>query len=159
MTLGLERFNSEEKPPLVAVDIAIFNEKGEVLLGKRKGKTAASGQWNFPGGHVRRGEKLEEAAEREIKEELGDQIKIEVSNKVIGVVQNNLPPHYIPHVIIVLEGYHLAGEPRLMEPDKCEEWRWFSIDQLSESTFAEVEQALINRSSEGVKIGVNWRNG
>jgi len=154
----LEKFNSEERPPLVAVDIAIFNGKGEVLLGKRRGETAASGQWNFPGGHVRMGEKLEEAAKREIKEELGDQIKIEVSKKVIGVVQNNLSPHYIPHVIIILEACYLDGEPELIEQDRCEEWRWFSINQLPESTFAEVEQVLTNRSSGEIKIGTNWEN-
>jgi len=152
------KMRSREITPLVAVDVAIFREREgreEILLGKRKGETAASGQWNLPGGHVKMGERLGEAAGREVREELGE-IKVDLSDKVIGVVQNNLPPDYLPHVVIVLEAKHLRGEPSLMEPDKCEEWSWFLTNQLPQNTFAEVKQILANRSSNRVRIGTNW---
>ena len=49
-----------------AVDIVIFNKKGQVLFGER---LAVSGNncWGFPGGHQKTGEKIRETAGREIK--------------------------------------------------------------------------------------------
>ena len=153
--------NSKEMTPKVAVDVAVFRENQgneEVLLGKRKGRTAASGQWNFPGGHIKKGEKLQEAALREIREELGEKIEIALSDQIIGVIQNRLSPDYDPHVIIVLKALHLAGEPELMEPDKCWRWSWFPVDKMPRLVFSEVRQILINRSDGLVRVGTNWES-
>jgi len=129
------------KLPLIAVDVCIFR-RNEVLLGRRKGRTSASGLWNFPGGHLEAGETLIEAAKREIKEEIGESIKIEVTSKVRAIVENILPPDNIPHLVVVLEGKYISGEPELKEPDKCYGWQWFNVLSLPDNTFVEVRQAL-----------------
>jgi len=56
--------------PRVGIGVLIQNDKGEVLLGKRKGAHGA-GEWSFPGGHLEFGEKIFECARREAKEETG----------------------------------------------------------------------------------------
>jgi isopentenyl-diphosphate delta-isomerase type 1 len=59
-----------------AVDIWIYNSKGEILLQKRS-KTVHShpGLWDISAcGHVSAGENIEEAALRELKEELGIEV-------------------------------------------------------------------------------------
>jgi 8-oxo-dGTP diphosphatase len=66
---------------IVAVTGLIRNEKGEVLLVKTKSRNDS---WEGPGGQVERGETLEEAFRREVKEETG--IDIEVG-EMIGVYQ------------------------------------------------------------------------
>jgi mutator protein MutT len=53
-----------------AVAVFILNEKGELLVCKRK-KEPAAGTLDLPGGFVDIGETAEEAAVREIQEELG----------------------------------------------------------------------------------------
>ena len=52
---------------LVGATIAVFNEKGELLLQQR----ADNNKWGFPGGAMEYGESLEDTALRELYEETG----------------------------------------------------------------------------------------
>ena len=52
---------------LVGASVAVFNEKGELLLQQR----ADINEWGFPGGAMEYGESLEETALRELYEETG----------------------------------------------------------------------------------------
>lgn len=58
----------------------IENEKGEILLTKRK-YDPKKGYWDWPGGFIMPGETLEESVKREIKEELGVDVQV---GKIIG---------------------------------------------------------------------------
>jgi len=62
-----------------AVHITIINSKGQILLQKRSmNKDLYKGWWiDGAAGHVDSGESYEEAARREIKEELGIDVKLE----------------------------------------------------------------------------------
>lgn len=68
------------KSPILTVDGVIF-EKGKILLVKRA-VYPFQGCWVLPGGHVKYGERVEEAIKREMKEELGVSVKIK---KLIGI--------------------------------------------------------------------------
>lgn len=50
--------------------VILENENGEILLAER-GMDPAKGLWDFPGGFIDMGENAEDAAIRELKEELG----------------------------------------------------------------------------------------
>ncbi len=60
-------------PVLAAV---IFNERGEVLLARRKSHLSQGLKWEFPGGKLKVGESPEACLKREIREELGIEIEI-----------------------------------------------------------------------------------
>ena len=87
------------------------------------------GVWSKPGGAVEFGEKVEDAVKREIKEELG--VGIELS-KFLGFTNH----------IIKLENQHwvtfnylakiIEGEPKIMEPEKIAEIKWFNLKNLPE---------------------------
>ncbi len=68
--------SQQAKPRLVLVAAcALIDADGRVLLAQRpQGKTMA-GMWEFPGGKIEQGERPEETLIRELKEELGIDVK------------------------------------------------------------------------------------
>jgi 8-oxo-dGTP pyrophosphatase MutT (NUDIX family) len=58
--------------PLYGLSAVVYAERDDrILLLKRAGRSAMSGQWFLPGGAVERGELPEDAARRELVEETG----------------------------------------------------------------------------------------
>jgi 8-oxo-dGTP diphosphatase len=108
--------------------IAFIIQRGKILLGKRKNCYGA-GSWGLPGGHLKFDEQLVDAVCREIKEELGVHVtpdELDLAS-VVDDVKRADGEHYI-HVAFELRDSKL--KPKLMEPERCEEWRWFSLDAL-----------------------------
>lgn len=138
---------TEKKYPRVGVGVMIKNEQGEVLLGLRQGSHGA-GEWSFPGGHLEMGETIFEAAKRETEDETGLQIYdlelISVADEMRYLQSDG--KHYLN---IGISGKYQAGEPVLMEPDKCKEWRWFSLDNLPENLL-EGTELMIKNYKQGV---------
>ena len=54
----------------IIVLLALLNERDEVLISLRSNRNDYNDLWEYPGGKVEDGEKIEEALIREIKEEL-----------------------------------------------------------------------------------------
>lgn len=115
----------EDKPVRVGVAVILFNKDNYILLGKRKGSHGA-GTWSLPGGRMEYNEKPHVTASREVKEETG----ISIGVPAIWEVH--------PFNSCIIEGQHWVTllfsrsltalhkqEPIVMEPDKCEEWKWF----------------------------------
>jgi 8-oxo-dGTP diphosphatase len=65
---------------MLVVDVVIRTPRGVVLI-KRKNEPY-EGRWALPGGFVRYGERVEDAAAREAKEETGLRVKL---GKLVGV--------------------------------------------------------------------------
>ncbi len=118
--------------PVVGVGVMVL--KGEqVLLGIRK-KSPGIGEYGFAGGHLEHLESFQQCAEREVFEETG----LEIQNVRFLRVKNMTeyaPRHYV-HVALVADWK--SGEPKLMEPEKCEGWDWYPIDALPAPLFATV---------------------
>ena len=55
----------------------IINNQGRILILKRSPAEYYAGLWDFPGGTVEKGETLQQAAIREVKEESGLEIKLD----------------------------------------------------------------------------------
>lgn len=103
----------------------IIVRDGKVLVGKRLGSHNA-GKWSFPGGHLDGGERWEEAARREVLEETG----LVLDNlSVVGVGNNYVPQERLQYTTIYLRA-HARGEPKLLEPAKCEGWIWVDVNSV-----------------------------
>jgi len=139
-----------------AVDIVIFNNKGDVLLGKRLVK-AGLGTWGFPGGHLKTGEKIEECAKREISEELGSEARIEPTDEILAVRENSIDPHFIHHLTVIIKGRYIGGDIKVNEPDRCEKWSWFKLDELPSELFSGVRETLMNYKQQKARVVSDWR--
>ena len=122
--------------PGVGIGVIIQNELGRILIGKRKGSHAP--YYSIPGGHLENGETFEEAA---IKEETG----LDISDLSLVAVTNNLRTfhesgkHYVSITFLCTR---FTGEPRVMEPEKCESWGWYDPADLPQPHFDASELAI-----------------
>ena len=119
-------------PKLVAG--AVFELDGKVVLVQRDIEPGY-GKWTFPGGFVERGERAEVAAEREVLEECGLEIR---AKGIIGLYsyEGQIP------AIAVFSADVLGGEP--VPLDETMDVKGFHRDGLpwGEMAFPSTEQAL-----------------
>lgn len=131
--------------------VLIVDEQDRILLMKRgEGARNEVGSWSKPGGTVDYGEKVAQALQREIKEELNIDIIM------VG---------YLPHVdhIIASENQHwvafnyiakiVGGELKNMEPHKCDEIAWFTTEDLPHNLTLTTKEPVANYiSGKYIKI-------
>lgn len=123
--------------PKVGVGV-IVKKDGKVLFGKRKG-AHGEGTRSLPGGHLEFGETPEQCAIREVFEEAG----IGISNAVRVAFTNDILEKEQKHyVTLYIASDYAGGDVRVMEPDKCEEWRWVDWDDLPRPLFIPIENLL-----------------
>ena len=112
----------------VRVGVSVLIEKdGMVLMGLRKGSHGA-GTWAFPGGHVDFGEGPIMTARREVFEETGMDVGAVQVVRTMPWCNGYFPEVNRQYITLYLRAEYIGGEPKLIEPHKCEGWRWVSWD-------------------------------
>lgn len=114
----------------VGVGAILVNDAGQLFLAKR-GEQAKNerGCWEFPGGSVEFGETLAAALKREMQEEYAVEIEVGELLDVVDHILREEGQHWVsPTYICRIK----AGEPRIVEPEKCAEIGWFSPHAVPE---------------------------
>ncbi|MEV6330441.1 phosphotransferase [Streptomyces sp. NPDC051909] len=123
--------------PLDVHLIAVRDGPGgpEVLLSRRAGAVYASGLWHLPSGHVDGpGEDVVTALVRETVEETG--LVVDPGEvRAVSTVHHRAPGGGA-RVGFFFEVRRWGGEPRILEPDKCDSLDWFPLDALPEPMVA-----------------------
>lgn len=125
-----------EKPKVGVGIIVIKDDK--ILFHKRKGAHGA-GTWSMPGGHLLYGESLEDCAKREVAEEADITVKNIRPGPYTNDVFEQEGKHYL--TLFIIADYE-SGEPKVMEPDKCEYWQWFAWNNLPEPLFLPIQNII-----------------
>ena len=111
--------------------IVLRDVDGNFLLQQRSlKKKTAPGKWTFAAsGHVDEGESYDDAAPRELLEEIG--IKTDLS--VIGKMRITLtaPGHTDDHFVTVYTGTIDRDTPITVDKEEVETTRWLSPDELN----------------------------
>ena len=118
----------------IVVGVAVVRD-GRVLAAYRPG---ADGGWEFPGGKVEPGETEEQAAVREIREELDLEIKVgESLGPAVDISERYRLRVYLASVV--------AGDPVLREHA---ELRWFAPADLDEADWLVPDRPFVRRLRE-----------
>ncbi|MEV5001534.1 NUDIX hydrolase [Nocardioides sp. LML1-1-1.1] len=102
----------------------------EVLLQLRHGTGYMDGHWAAAAGHVERGETAEQAARREVREEVAVEDLALTFATAMQRTAHDLPID--ERVDFFFTARSWRGEPRIVEPTKCADLRWFPLDALPE---------------------------
>jgi len=113
-----------KKAKKLTVVVSVFLKKeNKILLVKRREGKSFAGFWGLPNGRVKIGERLEDAAKREVKEETG--LEVEIMEPYL-ITQEFHDDHH--HIVIALKGKVKGG--KLKAGSDVEDARWFSKEEL-----------------------------
>jgi 8-oxo-dGTP diphosphatase len=119
-----------------------FFRGSQILMIRRFNTGYADGQFSVPAGHLDGGETVIAAAMREALEEVG--VHIDPQDIEFSSVMHRLDGE--ERVDFFLQIHKWAGEPVNAEPDKCDELRWVSVNDLPANTIPYIRQALQNHA-------------
>src|SRR5579884_3519432 len=121
-------------PKLVA--IVVVQHAGKLLLGRRN-MEPGKGLWSFFGGYVDRGEKIEEAAIREVKEETNLDVQLE---GLLGIYSERGDPH----ILIVYQASVSNDQVNTMagQAEEVSELAFFPLEKLPPLAFPVDAQIL-----------------
>ena len=131
---------------VVAVYI-MFVRDDEILVSRRFHTGYEDGNYSFVAGHLDGGESAVQAAIREAKEEAGVELRPE--DLKLALTMHRLTDR--EQVDFFFEAKHWIGEPKIMEPNKCDDLSWFPMERLPENTIPYVHQAV-----RCYKSGINY---
>jgi 8-oxo-dGTP diphosphatase len=143
--------NDREYPahPLVGVGALIHDEQGRVLLIKRKFEPN-KGRWSLPGGLLETGEALVEGGKREVREELGVEVKVEELFQVSEEIVRDKGAEVRFHFVLV--DYLASVQPmgaRITLNGESESFKWFGPEEVEGLDLSENTKRIILRYFNG----------
>lgn len=142
----------------LAVYLILLRDE-EILLQRRYQTGWRDGNYSLVSGHLEGGETVTEALIREVKEEAGIEL-VAKDLKVTHVLHrrsgsNETPVEYID---FFLTARAWSGEPKIMEPHKCDDLSWFPLAQLPPNLLPYVRNAIAY-SRDGVPFSESGWSG
>ena len=107
----------------LAVGAVVLHHDHVLLV--RRATSPAAGRWSFPGGRVEPGERMADAAAREVREETGLDVEI---NHPLDWVERIGPDH---HFVIVDFAATVIERQAPTPGDDAADARWVHLDEIS----------------------------
>ena len=132
--------------PFVGVG-ALIHREGKILLIKRRFEPN-KGRWSLPGGLVERGERVEEAALREVREELGISVTLEgligIANEIIPDENGRIKYHYV-----LVDFLARPNRGRIRLNKESSSFRWFQPETVENLNTSKNTRAIVRKYIRG----------
>ena len=111
---------------------------GKILMLRRANTGWQDGNYSLVAGHAEENEAITTATIREAKEESGVEIKPE--DLQLKVVMHRIDDR--EQLDFFFEPTKWQGKIKNVEPDKCDDLSWFSLDNLPPNTIPYIREAI-----------------
>lgn len=142
----------KERFKLIASIYLLLKKDEKILLMRRFNTGYEDGNYGLAAGHLDGDETLRAGMVREAKEEIGIDIH-EDDLQLVTVMHRRQEDE---RVDFFFEVEKWEGEPQNMEPDKCDQVAWFSLNDLPENTIPYIRQA-IEAARDSVRYSEFWQ--
>ncbi len=129
---------SKRRREVTTVVAAVIERQGRILIAQRKDTGPHALKWEFPGGKVEQGETPEQAAVRELREELG--IEATIASEIARYEYQY--PGRSPILLVFLRVTDFAGEPQNLDFNRI---RWEEPAKLADYDFLEGDRDFLRR--------------
>jgi len=114
-------------------------KNNRILLSRRYNTGFHDGEYSFPAGHLKGDETLIQTMIREAKEEIGVELNPD-ELKLVHVMHRKEPGEERVNFFFTAEKW--KGEPKIMEPHRCDDLRWFDINNLPDNIIPYIKQTI-----------------
>ena len=146
MQMNRERFTLIPETHLLLV------RDEEILLLKRYNTGYEDGKYSVIAGHIEAGETATSAMAREAQEEAG--IEIRRVDLTLAHMMHRL--HLDERMSLFFVASRWTGTPQNKEPHKCDDLKWFLLNQLPENIVPYVSQAIRHYLNQTVYSEFGW---
>lgn len=122
---------------ILIVTAGLILRDGKILVTQRREGSSHGLLWEFPGGKMEKGEEPRQALRRELKEELGIEVKV---GRIFDVVFS--PDPIRPLLLLAFWCFLEKGPPK---PIGCKDLQWVSLQELKGLSMPPADQSLRNR--------------
>jgi 8-oxo-dGTP diphosphatase len=141
----------KQRNKIVPATYLFLEKDGKVLLARRCNTGYQDGMYMVPAGHIEENELPSEALIREIKEEIG--IDIDPADlKPAHICYRRKHDETGDRIDIFFKADKWNGEITNMEPNKCDDLRWASYDELPENIVHYIKK-VIEDTQQGIFFG------
>ncbi len=129
----------------------LFDAAGRVLIAQRPAGKTLAGDWEFPGGKLDAAEAPEQALERELREELG--IELRRCHRLLGLRHDYADRAVELEVFVVDES---RGEPSGLEGQAL---KWVSVAALAQEHLLPADRPIVEALAayEDIRYGAGHR--
>jgi len=123
------------------IGVACIFRDGKVLIQTRPKGKSFPGKWEFPGGKIEEGERARDCVAREIREELGGEIRVED--------MFFKDTHYFDNVVLVLLFYRcFPQENTEFSPQENQQIKWVSKEDFAGINFLPTNYRILKKLAE-----------
>jgi len=123
---------------MIASSYLALVKDDKVLLSRRFNTGYMDGHYSLPAGHVEEGETIEDCLVREVKEEIG--IMIKKNDVQLTHTMHRKEEDIRLDFFFIINRY--SGEIKNMETNKCDELKWFKLNQLPSNILPYIKQGI-----------------
>jgi len=121
-----------------SVYLMLINDN-KILLSRRYNTGYRDGEYSFPAGHLDGNETFKQGMIREAKEEIGV-ILNPADLELVHTMDRKIPNDERADFFFTAKKWQ--GEPKIMEPEKCDGLTWFDLNNLPKNTIPYIKQAI-----------------